>query len=130
MKRITHYLLSIAVIALSAAIPLAVANPVFAGTAQDELCRGSGGVPAGGKCTKPGDTRTVQNTFEDIANTLIFFVGAIAVIMLIIGGLRYVLSGGDNSAVTSAKNTILYALVGVVVAFAAWAIVDFIVRAF
>lgn len=62
-----------------------------------------------------------------IANTLIFLVGAIAVIMIIVGGLRYVLSGGDSKATTDAKNTILYSVVGVVVAVVAFAIVHFVV---
>jgi hypothetical protein len=46
--------------------------------------------------------------------------------MLIIGGFRYVVSGGDSTAVQGAKNTILYALVGIVVAFLAFAAVNFI----
>lgn len=65
--------------------------------------------------------------FTSIANTLIFLVGAISVIMLIIGGLRYVLSSGNASAVEGAKNTILYALIGIIVAALAFAMVRFVV---
>ena len=65
-----------------------------------------------------------------IINLLLFIIGAIAVIMVIIGGLRYVLSGGDANAVTSAKNTILYAIVGLAIAILAYAIVNFVVGAF
>ena len=65
--------------------------------------------------------------FRTITNVLLFLVGAISVIMLIIGGVRYVISGGDQQAVTNAKNTILYAIVGIVVAFLAFAAVDFVV---
>ena len=50
--------------------------------------------------------------------------------MLIIGGIRYVVSGGDSGAVTSAKNTILYAIVGIVVAILAYALVNFVVGSF
>ncbi|MNI84677.1 hypothetical protein D3C73_1416030 [compost metagenome] len=46
--------------------------------------------------------------------------------MLIIGGIRYTISGGDSSAVTSAKNTIMYAIVGIIVAVLAFAIVNFV----
>jgi hypothetical protein len=46
--------------------------------------------------------------------------------MLIIGGVRYVLSNGDQGAVTNAKNTILYAIIGIVVAFLAYAAVNFV----
>jgi len=61
-----------------------------------------------------------------ITNVLLFVVGALSVIMLIIGGLRYVVSGGNASAVTAAKNTILYAIVGLVVAFLAYSIINFV----
>lgn len=67
--------------------------------------------------------------FTVIANVLIFIVGIIAVIMLIIGGIRYAVSGGDDSNVKAAKNTILYAIVGLVVAFVAFAAVNFVVDA-
>jgi ABC-type Na+ efflux pump permease subunit len=50
--------------------------------------------------------------------------------MLIIGGLRYVVSGGDSSAVQNAKNTILYAIVGIVVAILAYAVVNFVISSF
>ena len=61
-----------------------------------------------------------------ITNVLLFVVGALSVIMLIIGGLRYVVSGGNASAVTAAKNTVLYAIVGLIVAFLAYSIINFV----
>ena len=64
--------------------------------------------------------------FNTVTNTLLFLVGVISVIMLIIGGIRYVISGGDQNAVTGAKNTILYAVIGIVVAFLAFAAVKFV----
>lgn len=65
--------------------------------------------------------------FRTIVNILLFIVGAVAVIMLVIGGLRYVTSNGDQNAVTGAKNTILYAIIGIVVAFLAYAAVNFVI---
>ena len=61
-----------------------------------------------------------------IGQIIVYFTGAISVIMVIIGGFRYVISGGDSSGVQSAKNTILYALVGLVVALSAQVIVSFV----
>ena len=49
--------------------------------------------------------------------------------MLIWGGIRYVVSGGDAKKVTDAKNTVLYAIIGLIVAFLAFAIVNFVVNA-
>lgn len=68
--------------------------------------------------------------FSKISSVLLFIVGAIAVIMIVIGGLRYVISGGDASQVQSAKNTILYALVGIIVAILAYAAVNFVITSF
>ena len=63
-----------------------------------------------------------------ITNVLLFIVGALSVIMLIVGGLRYVISGGNAGAVTTAKNTILYAIVGLVIAFLAYAAINFVLN--
>lgn len=65
--------------------------------------------------------------FKTVVNVLLFIIGAISVIMLIIGGIRYTISQGDSGAVTSAKNTILYAIIGLIVAILAYAIVNFVV---
>lgn len=69
-------------------------------------------------------------TFRTLTNVMLFLIGAISVIMLIIGGLRYVLSGGDSTQVTNAKNTILYAVVGIIIAILAYAIVSFVITSF
>jgi hypothetical protein len=71
-----------------------------------------------------------EGTFRTITNVLLFLIGAVSVIMLIIGGLRYVVSGGDSTAVQNAKNTILYAIVGIVVAILAFAVVNFVIGSF
>ena len=68
--------------------------------------------------------------FSTITNVLLFVIGAISVIMIIIGGLRYVVSGGDSSNVTAAKNTILYAIVGLIVALLSYAMINFVLTNF
>ena len=70
-----------------------------------------------------------EGVFTEITNTILFAVGIISIIMLIWGGLRYILSGGDSKKVTDAKNTILYAIIGLVVALLAYAIVNFVINA-
>lgn len=72
-----------------------------------------------------GDT----GVFRQVTNTLLYIVGVIAVIMLIVGGVKYVISGGDSKKVTDAKNTVLYAIIGLVIAFLAYAIVNFVISA-
>lgn len=68
--------------------------------------------------------------FTTITNVMLFIVGAISVIMIVIGGLRYVVSGGNSSNVTTAKNTILYAVVGLIIAIMAYAIINFVISSF
>lgn len=65
--------------------------------------------------------------FKTITNTVLYIVGVVAVIMLIIGGVKYVVSGGDAKKVTDAKNTVLYAIIGLIIAFLAFAIVNFVI---
>ena len=63
---------------------------------------------------------------KTIVDMLLYVVMICSVIMIILGGARYAMSGGDSGKVTSAKNTILYAVVGIVVAVLAWAIVGYV----
>jgi len=64
---------------------------------------------------------------ETIINVLSIVVGAVSVIMIIIGGLKYVTSAGDSAGVQGAKNTILYAIVGLVIVIFAQTIVLFVI---
>ena len=61
-----------------------------------------------------------------IIDTLLFVVGVLAVIMIIVGGIMYATSTGDSGRVSKAKNTMTYAIVGLVVAMAAYAIVHWV----
>ncbi|HSX41091.1 MAG TPA: pilin [Candidatus Saccharimonadales bacterium] len=89
-----------------------------------------GSITAGAACSKANSNADSlfgpSGIFKTIANIMIFLVGAIAVIMLILGGLQYVISNGDAKRVESAKNTILYAIIGIVVAILAYAAVAFV----
>ena len=90
----------------------------------------SGSANQGADCaqaaSQPDSLFGVGGIFSTISNILIFLVGAIAVIMLIWGGLQYVISAGDSKRVESAKSTILYAIIGIVIAILAFAIVNFV----
>ena len=65
-----------------------------------------------------------------LVNTLLFIIGGLSVLMIIIGGILYVTSQGDSGKVSKAKNTILYAIVGLVVSVLAYAIVDWVFKQF
>jgi len=101
-----------------------VAAPAGAASPEQSACQGSGGTWSGSTCSQ--GTRTLTGTIRTIGNILVFLTGSISVLMIILGGVRYALSGGDQGAITSAKNTILYAIIGIVVSVAAYAIVNFV----
>ncbi len=75
------------------------------------------------------NAQTAQSVIPKIVNLLLFFVGAVSVIMIIYGGFKYVTSSGESSAVSSAKNTILYAVIGLVIALVAYGIANFVLTA-
>jgi len=68
----------------------------------------------------------LNNVITDIVNIFSVVVGIVSVIMIIYGGFRYVTSGGDSGNVSSAKNTIIYAVIGLVVVALAQFIVQFV----
>lgn len=78
-----------------------------------------------------GDNKNLfgdNGVFTKVIKTILYVLGAVSVLMLVYGGIRYTISGGDSAAVTAAKNTILYAIIGIVVALLAFAIVQFVVN--
>jgi len=116
-----HLLALLAVPALALSVSAA---PVFA--AEDLTLRG--GVDSSKSADQPASLFGEGGIFETVSKVLLFVIGAISVIMLIVGGIRYTISQGDSTQVTSAKNTILYSIVGLVVAILAYAAVDFVVK--
>lgn len=127
IKKISQGLLLVPMMALSlglASAPVALAADCDA----SDLTVGSGAACAQGTGTSD-NLFGEESIFKSITNILLFLIGAISVIMLIIGGIRYVISGGDQNQVTGAKNTILYAIIGIVVAFLAYAAVNFVTGA-
>ena len=95
---------------------------------------GEGGAPAGINAARGDNTPSnLVNGDSSIVrraiNIMLFGVGVLSVVMLIFGGFRYVISGGKKESVTNAKNTILYAIIGLLVAVFAYAIINFILGA-
>jgi hypothetical protein len=134
MKKLIIFMFGLALL-VTAVVPALLPQPAVAASAQ-ALCEGSGGTwkkddkaPNGGTCSS-ADGRTVLGTIQQATDVLVFVTSAVAVLMIIVGGLRYTTSGGDQAAMTGAKNTIMYALIGLIVAVMAYAIVHFVLGAF
>ena len=120
------------------AMPIAMPVAAHADTVSDNVCSGAtnltigtGGTtnnPASGACTGVDETSKVNNLITTIINVFSVVVGIVAVVMIIVGGFRYITSGGDSTKVTSAKNTLLYAIIGLVVVALAQIIVKFVLN--
>jgi len=79
-------------------------------------------------CKAKGDT--VGPLIQTVINILLYILGMIAVVMIVIGGIRYTTSNGDSGAIKSAKDTILYSVIGLIVAILSYTIVNFVVSWF
>lgn len=112
---------------LSATMLVFVGVPVQAESCGSAKQCITDGLTASGTSTTPNSFSSVLTT---VTNILLFLMGAISVIMIIVGGIRYATSQGDQTQMQSAKNTILYAVIGLIVAIAAYAIVSFVVTQF
>lgn len=77
-----------------------------------------------------GNTTDLGGGIKTGIDMLLFLIGAISVLVIIIGGIKYVVSNGDSGAIQSAKNTIMYAVIGLLVAILAYSIVNFVVGQF
>ena len=73
------------------------------------------------------EDKDLTSVAGNVINIILYVVGALAVIMVIIGGIQYTTSAGDQNKVTKAKNTILYGVVGLAIAVLAYAIVNFVI---
>ncbi len=98
--------------------------PVFA-TTKEEACKGV--QITGGNCQDPANQTRTESLVQNIVNVLSVFVGIVATIMIMVGGFKYITSQGDSGNISGAKNTILYAIVGLVVVVFAQIIVRFVI---
>lgn len=123
IKKIKNIVASAGIaLGLIAGVSLAVAVPVqVSASVQSEIQDGVDAV-------NPGSGGDLESLITTIVNVLLFLIGVLSVIMIIYGGFRFVTSGGSAETVKAAKNTILYSIVGLVVAILAFAIVNFVLK--
>jgi hypothetical protein len=119
-------------------VPMAVPAVAIAATGSGAtigncLAQGSN-LSAPSNSTSCSDTNTdngntnINNIIKTVINVFSWVVGVVAVIMIIVGGFRYVTAGGDSNNVSSAKNTIIYAIIGLVIVAMAQFIVQFVLN--
>ncbi len=113
------------VMGLSMVVVSGLATPVSA-ELSDAACEGfQEALGSGGGCGDTGGEQ-INSTLETVINIMSVIVGIISVIMIIIAGFKYVTSNGDSGSVSGAKDTIIYAIVGLVIVAIAQFIVQFV----
>jgi len=125
IKKISTHLTILTISLFFAGLVLAPVG--FAQTPKDSVCDGIE-LTGGGCDLSNGDTTTINDTITQAINILSVLVGVTAVVMIIIGGFKYITSSGDSGNTASAKNTILFALIGLVIVGLAQVIVQFVIN--
>ena len=134
IKKIKNFIL-LAVASSTLLAPMVV--PALAGTAGADitgsLCQGVNNATSNGNGTGCGTAGQSGNTdlstvASRVVNIFSIIVGIIAVVMIIYGGFRYITSGGDSGRVGAAKNSLIYAIVGLIIVALAQIIVHYVLN--
>lgn len=96
--------------------------------AKQSSCLGLGGTydTSTGKCST--DSPSLNNIIARVINILSTIIGIVAVIMIMVGGFKYITANGDSGNISSAKTTIVYAIVGLVIVAFAQFMVQFVIE--
>ena len=126
MKQISKAKVLAAVMCLAMAFTAVspVSLPVYADS-RDEAQNGAKLANSGG-----GSNQNLPDIITTIINVMLFIAAALAVIMIIYGGIRYITAHGDEKQVKVAKDTIVYSVTGLIIAILAYALVTFIFNTF
>lgn len=101
-------------------------NTVLAFDVYDEACTGPNANTA--LCAQK-DQDKLPAMIKVIVDVLLYVLGAVSIVVIIMAGIFYTISAGDSAQITKAKNTLMYAIVGLIVALLAYAIVNFVYKA-
>jgi hypothetical protein len=128
-KKIKRNLL-VAVTLLTMSMPVLAPSAVFAANNATfgGLCGGTNlqTTSTTTDCSASGQNGKLNTLLTNAVNIFSIIVGVVAVIMIIVGGLRYITSGGDSAKVSGAKNTLIYAIIGLIIVALAQLIVHFV----
>jgi hypothetical protein len=127
MKKFKMILASLLTAASVALVPIASASAIDVLPQCSNSATTAGNASVDSICASKNDN--IKGIIKNVVDILLYLVGAIAVIMLIVGGIRYSTSAGNSANVTAAKNTIMYALIGLVISVLAYVIVNFVILA-
>ncbi len=95
---------------------------------SDQIYKACGTAKDSAVCKSKNDD--APSLVKIVVNLLLYALGIISVIAIIIGGIRYATAGGTSAGINTARETIIYGVVGVVVGLMAWSIVNFVIGNF
>lgn len=132
IKKIKELCLSLglfSLIAVPVMVPAAAYADFTTSDVHDSLCGGTNGNTTGGNnsCSDTGGTG-IEDIMKRVIQIFSIIVGFVAVVMIIIGGIKYITSGGDSGNISGAKNTIIYAVIGLIVVALAQILVHYVLR--
>lgn len=125
MKKLRLLLASFVFITLSA---FAVVVPTTTTYAYDPLAETCSGAGSSSNPICKEKNASANDLITNLVNILLYVVGALSVVMIIWAGISYVTSAGDSSKTKRAKDTLLYAIIGLIVAFLGFAIVNWVIK--
>jgi len=115
--------------ALTLALAVAVAFPAMTlaqgGGGDDPF--GVGAVDESGLALSGGQDTDLRQTIGRLINVVLGFLGIIAVIIVLIGGFKYMLSGGSEDKTAEARKMIVAGVIGLAIILSAWAITTFVI---
>lgn len=118
MKKLLIVLVTFMTLGLTGAALLG--SPDVYASAQGQVCSGIGG------CDE--SPTQITNTVRNVVNVLSAIIGVVTVIVMVVAGFRFVTSGGDSSKVAGAKNTMIYAIVGLILVLLSQSLVRFVLQ--
>ena len=132
IKKLKTLMLAVGLLFAVATPAVAIAGTTYAADSPEDCANiaecASGGVNSTGDQTSDTSVDRVNSIARDVINIFSWVVGIISVIMVIVGGFQYITSGGDSGKVTNAKNTIMYALIGIVIVALSQIMVQFVLE--
>lgn len=128
MSKIKYFILTLGLIAGFGLVIVPSYASASGPNVLDPACAGT--EAAKSPICKDRNKDKVPAFVKTLVNVLLYVLGAVSVIVIVISGFFYATSGGDAALITKSKNTLLYAVVGLIVALLAYAVVNFVITAF
>ncbi len=125
LKKIILTAAACSMLLVPALVP-ATAGAVDQSAVENNICGGTQAQATTGSCQTGQANNQISKLMQNIINLFSLLVGIVSVIMIIIGGFQYVMSNGDSGKISTAKNTIIFALVGLIIVAMAQFIVHFV----